>query len=153
MRNFISNRLGRSVQDQRGFTLIEMVVVIGIIVALAAVIVPLVIQFSGSGAEAAEDAEWDAVQTSIDTMMADNEMFTVLASSAITRVSDTLDWKDPSSTTQTLASYTLAKYTRDADTNYCYTWLDSGRLTAQYKLDTSGATPVCTTTNPTKLNP
>ena len=43
MRDFISNRLGRTAQDQRGFTLIEMVVVIGIIVALAAVIVPLVI--------------------------------------------------------------------------------------------------------------
>ena len=149
MRDFISNRLGRSAEDQRGFTLIEMVVVIGIIVALAAVIVPLVIQFSGSGAEAAQDAEWDAVQTSIDTMMADNEMFTVAAGSTSVQITDSLNFKDTLDLTQTLAAYDLTKYTRDAITNLCYTWDSSGRLLFQYKLDTSGTAPVCTTTAPT----
>ena len=95
MQDFISNRLRRSVQDHRGFTLIEMVVVIGIIVALAAVIVPLVVQFSGKGAEAAENAEWEAIQTVVDAMMTDNGMFTVLASSTSVRITDTLDFKDP----------------------------------------------------------
>ncbi len=146
MREFISNRLRRF--DQRGFTLIEMVVVIGIVVALAAVIVPLVIQFSGKGAEAAENAEWEAIQTVVDAMMTDNGMFTVLASSTTVRITDTLDFKDPLDLTQTLASYTLANYTRDAFTAYCYTWDGSGRVTAQYKLDSS-TPPVCTTTAPT----
>ncbi len=141
MRDFISNRLGRSMQDQRGFTLIEMVVVIGIIVALAAVIVPLVVQFSGTGASAAQDAEWDAVQTSIDTMMADNEMTTVTASSTTvgTRVTDTGTHFD--------SAQTLANYTRDVNTNYCYQWIASGRITAQFSLDAAGA---CTTT---QVNP
>ncbi len=140
MRDFISNRLGRSVQDPRtsetGFTLIEMVVVIGIIVALAAVIVPLVVQFSGTGASAAQDAEWDAVQTSIDTMMADNEMTTVTASSTTvgTRVTDTGTHFD--------STQTLVNYTRDVNTNYCYRWDSSGRLLFQYDLDAAGA---CTT--------
>ena len=142
MRDFISNRLGRSAQDQRGFTLIEMVVVIGIIVALAAVIVPLVIQFSGSGAAAAQDAEWDTVQTTIDTMMADNEMTTVLASTGSTRITDVGTHFD--------LIQTLADYTRDPVTNYCYTWVDSGRLTAQFELDTSNPLVDCsaTQTNP-----
>ena len=140
MQDFISNRLGRSVQDQRGFTLIELVVVIGIIVALAAVIVPLLAQFSGTGAAAAQDAEWDFVQTTIDTMMADNEITTVSPSTASTRISDTLDW-DPSATTETLAAYT-----RDANTGYCYEWASSGTVTAQYELDTSTTPVSCSTT-------
>ena len=140
MRDFISNRLGRSAQDQRGFTLIEMVVVIGIIVALAAVIVPLVIQFSGSGAAAAQDAEWDTVQTTIDTMMADNEMTTVTASSTLvgTQITDTGTHFD--------ATQTIAAYTRDANTNYCYRWDSSGRLLFQYALDTSTTPVSCSTT-------
>ena len=44
-----------------------MLVVIGNIVVLAAVMVPMVVQFSGQGAEAAENREWDTVQTIIDT--------------------------------------------------------------------------------------
>ena len=141
MRGFIDKRLSRQVRYQRGFTLVEMLVVIGIIVALAAVIVPLVIQFAGDGAEAAENAEWDAVQTSIDTMMADKEMTKVDPKSASTRISDTFDW-DAGSGTQTLASYT-----RDANSNFCYQWADTGRLTAQYKLNSDN------TCSSTKTNP
>ena len=98
MRGFIDSglgsdkRLSRRVKNQRGFTLVEMLVVIGIIVALAAVIVPLVIQFAGNGAEVADNAEWDAVQMSLDTMTADKELTAVSASSASMRISDTLDW-------------------------------------------------------------
>ena len=49
MRNILKKTLGRGSEDQKGFTLIELLVVVGIIVALAAVIVPMVIQFSGRG--------------------------------------------------------------------------------------------------------
>ncbi|MCI0800975.1 MAG: prepilin-type N-terminal cleavage/methylation domain-containing protein, partial [Chloroflexi bacterium] len=44
MRNILKRTLGSRSEDQKGFTLIELLVVVGIIVALAAVIVPLVIQ-------------------------------------------------------------------------------------------------------------
>ncbi len=141
MRGFISKRISGQVRNQKGFTLVEMLVVIGIIVALAAVIVPLVIQFSGDGAEAAENAEWDAVQTSLDTMMADKEMTAVSPQSTSTPISDGLDW-DAGSGTQT-----LAEYIRDANTNFCYQWASSGRLTAQYKLNSDNSCSA-TQTNP-----
>ena len=130
--------------SQRGFTLIEMLVVIGIIVALAAVIVPLVVQFAGDGAAAAQDAEWDAVQTSIDTMMADNNLTAVSPSTATTRITDTIDWDAGT------GSQTLANYTRDPNTNYCYQWAASGRITFQYELNTATNPVSCsnTQTNP-----
>jgi len=58
-------RLSRQVGYQQGFTLVTIVVVIGFIVALAAVIVPWAIQLADDGAEAAKNAEWDAIQTSL----------------------------------------------------------------------------------------
>lgn len=71
MRNISKKTLGRGSEDQKGFTPIERFVV-SIIVALAAVIVPLVIQFSGRGDTGAANAEWDSIQSAIDTMMADS---------------------------------------------------------------------------------
>ena len=91
MRSSIRRRLGHRREDQQGFTLIELLVVIGIIVALAAVMVPMIIQFSGKGAEAAENREWDTVQTMIDTMMADHEMTSVTPSGGVIRISDSFD--------------------------------------------------------------
>lgn len=130
MRGFIEKRLGSHIKDQRGFTLIEMLVVIGIIVALAAVIVPLVIQFSGEGATASQEAEWDAVQTTIDIMMADNEMTTTTVGGGAfgARIAD-------SETFGLAGGVTLADYTRDPITNYCYTWDTTGRLTGQFEWD------------------
>ncbi|MCH7745442.1 MAG: type II secretion system protein [Chloroflexi bacterium] len=64
----IVTRVGRK---QSGFTLVELLVVVGIIVALAAVVVPNVIQFAQKGDEGASAAEVATVQTAIDTYMAD----------------------------------------------------------------------------------
>lgn len=125
MRNMLQKTLGRGAESQKGFTLIELLVVVGIIVALAAVIVPLVIQFSGRGDTGAATAEWDAIQSAIDTMMADNTLTTVTAGAAAAFVTDSLDF-DAGAGTQTLASYL-----RDSSTTYCYTWAASGRILTQ----------------------
>ena len=138
MKTFINKRLGGRIKDQQGFTLIEMLVVIGIIVALAAVIVPLVIQFSGEGATASQEAEWDAVQTTIDIMMADNEMNPpITPGSTLAQIADT-------QTFGLTTGVTLKEYTRDPITNYCYTWDDTGRLLTQSAWDPdSGVSGAC----------
>ncbi len=122
MRNILKKTLGRGSEDQKGFTLIELLVVVGIIVALAAVIVPLVIQFSGRGDTGAANAEWDSIQSAIDTMMADNTL-TAGASNAF--ITDSFDF-DAGSGTQNLSTYL-----RDASTTYCYTWAATGRILTQ----------------------
>jgi len=125
MRNILKKTLGRGSEHQKGFTLIELLVVVGIIVALAAVIVPLVVQFSGRGDEGAAAAEWTAIQSVIDTMMADNTLIAINAGGSAAFITDSFDF-DAGGGTQNLSTYL-----RDSSTAYCYTWAASGRVLTQ----------------------
>ena len=135
MRKILKKTLGRGSEDQKGFTLIELLVVVGIIVALAAVIVPLVIQFSGRGETGAANAEWDAIQSAIDTMMADNALTAVAAGASAAFITDSFDF-DAGSGTQNLSTYL-----RDTSTTYCYTWAASGRILTQ--VSATGSPAAC----------
>lgn len=129
MRGLIKNRLGRVGKNQKGFTLIEMLVVVGIIVALAAIIVPLVISFAGSGEDAAQKGEVETVQTAIQSLMVDNDLSAITASA-----SGAGGEKINSTGTQFHASITMAAYMDQAATQYCYRWGTDGRITFQYNL-------------------
>ena len=136
MRNMLKKTLGRGSEDQKGFTLIELLVVVGIIVALAAVIVPLVIQFSGRGDVGAQNAEWDVIQTAIDTMMADNALMVVTAGAAPAAfITDSFDFDAGA------GSQDLSTYLRDPATTYCYTWASTGRILTQ--VSAAGSPAAC----------
>ena len=63
---------GMRLRHQEGFTLVGLLITVGIIVALAAIIIPLVIQFADKGDEGSHAAEANAVQTAVSTMMTKN---------------------------------------------------------------------------------
>ena len=139
MRRFIKSRLGRAAGDQKGFTLIEMLVVTGIIVALAAIIVPLVISFSSEGEDAAQDGERETVQTAIQSMMVKHNLKAVTASTNANGELVTSTSTQFSST----SGVNLQNFMDQASSKYCYKWGGDGRVTQQNDVDSAGA---CTTT-------
>ena len=117
--------LGIRSRHQEGFTLVELLITVGIIVALAAVIVPLVIQFAGKGDEGAWAAEAAVVQAAVDTMMADNKALAIterlLGDSAAIEPGDTFG---------ILGGDTFEDYMRmdGLDTECSYYWNGQGSI-------------------------
>ena len=123
MRKILKRTLGRGSEDQKGFTLIELLVVVGIIVALAAVIVPLVVQFSSKGDEGAWATELAVVQAAVDTLMTEDTVYTVTAS-----VGAAINL-DVGEDLGSAGTHTLDEYIRDLPTECEYTWTGAGVVT------------------------
>ena len=74
--------LKRFQQDNKGFTLVELLVVIGIMAILAAVVLLNVTGVIGEGETEAAATELVTVQTAMDVMMAKNDLSSVTATSS-----------------------------------------------------------------------
>ena len=111
--------------DGAGFTLVELLVVVGIIVTLAAVVIPSVSQLSGRGKAGAEVQEFEAVQSAMDNLMVDSGVVTVNTGPGTSKNNWTTfpngDGVPP-----------LETYLRDATTAYYYCWNANGLITDQH---------------------
>ena len=110
------NILSKPQKGQRGFTLVELLVVIGIIGALAAVVIPNVSRFAGSGDTAANQTELQTVQAAIDLYMADNSATSVPEQAATNNMVTSTPALNPN-------------YVRQTTTRCSYAWTTAGVVT------------------------
>ena len=138
MRGFIKKAMGKTNNRESGFTLIEVLVVIGIIVALAAITVPLVTKFAGKGDEGALKAETETVQSAMNAMMADKGIVAVTANDKDTTSNGQNTWTAlPAGT----GAATLDGYLKKNGTKFFYCWDTKGNVYAQNKTDRVEAVP------------
>lgn len=107
-------------KSQKGFTLMELIVILAILGILSAVLVPNVSRFIGKGVTEASAAELQAVQQAVDLYIADTNATSVPLQAIATR--------DFSSSTPPL----YPNYARFATAGRVggYTWDATGKVTA-----------------------
>ena len=128
--------LSRIAKGQGGFTLIEMIVVVGIIAVLAAVIVPNIGKFIGSGEAGAKSAEWESVQTAMNAMMAETAVQLVTARG--TGLAPNANWNGlPTADASDPGALPLVGYLQQASTVYYYCWSGNGQIQEQFENDTT----------------
>ncbi|MDP6451985.1 MAG: prepilin-type N-terminal cleavage/methylation domain-containing protein [SAR202 cluster bacterium] len=137
MINFLKKTKVRLPGNEKGFTLAEMLVVIGIIAALAAASVPFVARFAGSGQTGSQTLELQNMQAAFDSLMSDAAISAVDANTAATDASvqtwTGLPQAGAAAITVGGVAVDLADYMRlTADaTNFFYCWDATGLVDEQ----------------------
>ena len=135
MKTYIRERLRSLRHGDSGFTLVELLVVVGIIVALAAVIIPNVASFANRGETGAQAAEFDNVQAAMDAMMADTSITAVTQNNLAGGDNGNAVW------TATPTEGALnPTYLRETPTTYWYCWDTTGLIVEQLLATSSACT-------------
>ncbi|MDO8490885.1 MAG: prepilin-type N-terminal cleavage/methylation domain-containing protein [Dehalococcoidia bacterium] len=111
----MKNRTPR--RGEKGFTLIELLVVVAILGVLAAVVVPNVSRFMGSGKTEAGQTELHNVQLALTAMMADQDQSTVTAIAPALATNGMAAFPDA---TYALYGTAAGNYIQKATTNYYF---------------------------------
>ena len=119
LRKLVKERL---VGGQKGFTLIEILLVITILGVLAAIAVPNLISFLDVGKTEAMETERDGVQAALIALMMDNGITSVTPRAA--PLGDLTGW--PIWAGKQAGDNDLGYFLMDADVEFEYTWNSEG---------------------------
>ncbi len=112
-------------RGQKGFTLMELLIVVAILGVLAAVVIPRFTGLIGTGEAAAADTEYEVVQTAMVAAMAEAGVSGVTANSTAAAVG-------PGDTTNPTEA-PIGPYLQ-TDTGWTYTWISDGTVTQVAKV-------------------
>jgi prepilin-type N-terminal cleavage/methylation domain-containing protein len=115
--------LRRTNRDERGFTLVELLVVVTILGILAAIVTASLVGLTGTAKTNACAEELRTVQTAMDAMLAKNNIVGVTAQAAATSLFTALP---VGAGTEVLSP----NYIRQANTKGSYTWNAAGLVVA-----------------------
>lgn len=130
MKSFVQRFVGGVAKDDAGLTLFELLIVVAILAALLAIIVPNLGSLSGRGKSGVATIEQDTVQNAIDAMMTQEGISSVTAlvgnSSQVWSALPT----NAQGTPVPLTDYGLKR----ATTTFFYCWDSGGQITRRDEL-------------------
>ena len=125
----------KRIRSERGFTLVELLVVLAVLAILIAIVVPNLAGITGGARRAAAETELDTVQSAMDSMMSKYEAVSVTAQAVANRITlgETLDmWRiigyDAVAETDTTGVISETWMLRTS-THGTYTWITNGLVT------------------------
>ena len=110
MKGFIKNRKG-----EKGFTLVELLIVFTLLGVLAAIVIPNIGGLVGYGHSQSAEAELSVVQTAMDAMMAKDNVSSVTAGNGVSDFS-----------AAPTGHFLYPSYLRFQSTQGTYDWDDTG---------------------------